>query len=272
MRRVAALLGKELAELRRNPGLFLPAVFTGGIALVMPFFVAVIVPAVTGEALADSRDLQTALALAARTDGASAASAPIPDPEAAVQAWVFQQFLVMLLISPVAAAMSLAAASIVGEKQARTLEPLLATPISTRELLVAKVLGAFLPAAVLGLLGFCLYGVGVLLFARPGVFRLLLTPPTLFVTLGLGPLATLLSLQLAVCVSSRVNDARSAQQLAALVVLPLTGLLLAQLLGAFVLTPPLMATIAGGLAALNIALAWVSVRIFERERILTRWK
>ena len=42
--------------------------------------------------------------------------------------------------------MSVAAYSVIGEKQARTLEPLLATPITTFELLAAKVLGALLPA------------------------------------------------------------------------------------------------------------------------------
>ena len=45
--------------------------------------------------------------------------------------------------------MSVASDSIIGEKQARTLEPLLATPITTFELLAAKILGALLPAAVM---------------------------------------------------------------------------------------------------------------------------
>ena len=45
MRRMAALLGKELAELRQNPTIFMPAVLTGLIAVVLPFFVAIIVPA-----------------------------------------------------------------------------------------------------------------------------------------------------------------------------------------------------------------------------------
>ena len=35
--------------------------------------------------------------------------------------------------------MSVAAHSVIGEKQARTLEPLLATPLKTSELLAAKV-------------------------------------------------------------------------------------------------------------------------------------
>ena len=43
--------------------------------------------------------------------------------------------------------LSAAAHAVVGEKQARTLEPLLATPITTVELLVAKVLGALVPTS-----------------------------------------------------------------------------------------------------------------------------
>jgi len=145
--RVGALLGKELADLRGRPGLFFPALFTGAIATLMPVFVTVLVPAFTGERLADSADFQIALELFRQQPWARELNA-----EAAIQASLFQQFLVLLVLSPVAASMSLAAASVVGEKQARTLEPLLATPITTFELLLAKVLGAFHPALVLSIL------------------------------------------------------------------------------------------------------------------------
>ena len=64
--------------------------------------------------------------------------------DARVQLFIFQQFLIVFLLMPITGAMALAAHAIVGEKQARTLEPLLATPITTGELLVAKVLGALL--------------------------------------------------------------------------------------------------------------------------------
>ena len=58
--RVRALLAKEFADLRRNPGVFIPAMLTSLVALVLPFFVAVIVPAVTGERLSDSSDFYVA--------------------------------------------------------------------------------------------------------------------------------------------------------------------------------------------------------------------
>jgi ABC-2 type transport system permease protein len=265
--RVAALLGKEIADLRGRPGLLLPALFTGLIATLLPLFVAVLVPRFTGEPLSESADLQIALELYRQQPGARAL-----DPEAAIQASLFQQFLVLLVLSPVAASMSIAASSVIGEKQARTLEPLLATPITTFELLLAKILGAFVPAVALSFGCFVLYVGVAALFAAPGVAHALLTPRPLGVLFLMGPMASLTALTLAVCVSSRVNDARSAQQLAVLVVLPITGLLIAQLAAGFVVTVPIILLMTGVMALVNLALIRLGVSLFNRETILTRWK
>jgi ABC-2 type transport system permease protein len=265
--RVAALLGKELTDLRGRPGLFFPAIFTGAVATVLPLFITVIVPAFTGERLSDSADLQIALDLYRQQPGARAL-----DPEAAIQASLFQQFLALLVLSPVAASMSIAAFSVIGEKQARTLEPLLATPLTTFELLMAKLLGAFLPAQLLSLACFALYVGAAAAFAQPGVAGALLTPRPLGLLFLMGPMASLTALTLAVCVSSRVNDARSAQQLAVLVVLPITGLLIAQIAGGFVVTVPIILLITAVMALANVGLIRLGVSLFDRETILTRWK
>jgi len=265
--RVAALLAKEFADLRHNPGVFLPAILTAIISIALPFFVAVIVPAWTGEQLSDSSDLQVALEMYR--------GQPILrglDPEAAVQAWLFQQFLPLLVLAPVAASMSIAAYTVIGEKQARTLEPLLATPITTIELLSAKVLGALVPAVALTFASFLVYGLGILAFAHPGAVRILVVPQSLGLVFILGPLAALAALQLAVCVSSRVNDARSAQQIGALIILPLAGLLVGQLTGAVALTGMLIGTIALALIVINVVLMRVGATLFDRETILTRWR
>lgn len=267
MIRIQALIGKEFADLRKNPAVFFPALLTAVLTIVLPFMVAIFIPYVTGEQLSDSSDFEGAVEM---FRGRSAIS--VLDPEGAVQAFIFQQFLVLLVLTPVAASMSLAAYSIIGEKQARTLEPLLATPISTFELLAAKVLSAFLPAVGLTVATFVGYVLGVALLARPGVAILLLTPGPLAIVFVLGPLAALAALQLAVCVSSRVNDARSAQQIGALVILPIAGLLIAQLSGTIVLSPRLVGFIAVFLAGVNGLLMVVGIRLFKRESILTRWK
>ena len=267
MTRIAALLEKEFADLRHNLGIFVPGVLTAAISIVLPFFVAVIVPAWTGERLSDSSDFQLALELY-RTQPISRGL----EPEAAIQAWVFQQFLPLLVIAPVAASMSVAAYTVIGEKQARTLEPLLATPLTTFELLAAKVLGSLVPAVALTITCFGLYAAGVAAFAQPGAVRALFTARSLGIVFVLGPLAALAALQLAVCVSSRVNDARSAQQIGALIILPVAGLLVMQLTGNFVLTAPIIAFLALVLACINAALMLLGIALFDRESILTRWK
>lgn len=267
MTRLNALLGKELADLRQNPSVFLPAVLTGIMAIMLPFFVALIVPTVAGEPLSQSSDFQIALEMYRSTPGVRSL-----DPEAAIQAWIFQQFLILLVVTPVAGSMAVAASSVIGEKQARTLEPLLATPLTTFELLTAKLLGAFLPALGLGVASFALYVGGAAVFARAGVFLALLGTRSLVIVCVLGPLAALAALQLAVCASSRVNDARSAQQIGALIILPITGLAIAQVMGGIVLTGTAMAAIAGVLLLLNGFLMWIGIALFQRESILTRWK
>lgn len=265
--RIAALLGKELADLRQNPSVFVPAIITALMSLVLPFFVAVIVPAVAGERLSDSSDFEIALELY-RTQPWMRDL----DPETAIQAWIFQQFLILLLMTPVAGSMSVAAYSVIGEKQARTLEPLLATPIRTFELLAAKVLGSLIPALALTLGCFAVYLAATIVIGGPGAYRALLTGRSLAIVFVVGPLAALAALQMAVCVSSRVNDARSAQQIGALIILPIAGLLVAQVTGSVILSGTIVLFIALGLVLINACLMALGIALFDRESILTRWK
>ena len=267
MKRILALLGKELTDLRGNPPVFVPAIITGVVSIAMPFVVAVAVPYFTGEHLADSSDFRIALEMY-RDQPATRAL----DPEGAIQAMIFQQFLILLVLTPVAGAMSVAAYAVVGEKQARTLEPLLATPITTFELLIGKILGAFIPGLALMAICFALYVGGVALLAHSGVYQTLFFPRALLTIFVLGPLASLAALQMAVCVSSRANDARSAQQIGALIILPISALLVAEFTNNVQLTSRVLLLISVGLAVLDAALMAVAIRLFDRESILTRWK
>ena len=126
----------------------------------------------------------------------------------------------------------MAAHSVVGEKQARTLEPLLATPIATFELLLAKVMGALVPTLVIAMAGLLLYVAGIALLALPGVLGAMANPRTAVLVLLSAPAAALLSLQAAILISSRVNDARTAQQFGVFIVIPVSALLVAQFTGA----------------------------------------
>ena len=135
--RISAIIRKELAELARNRAAVLPVVVVGLVSTALPFFIAIIVPHLSGHPLSHDSDL---------TRGLSEAAGDLRDlatlgPEGRIQSFIFSRFLVMTLLVPVTAAITFAGHSVVGEKVSRSLEPLLATPITTSELLIAKVLG-----------------------------------------------------------------------------------------------------------------------------------
>lgn len=267
--RILALLAKDLAELRQSPGIFLPGVLTGLGTVFYPFVIAVIVPSLTGERLSDSSDFDIAIDMYRSQPGTAALG-----PEGAIQAAIFQWALTLIVgLTTVTGSMSVAAHSVIGEKQSRALEPLLATPLTTFELLAAKVIGAAAPGVALTTACFVLYVALIALFAEPGVWLSMLTLRSLVFVFVLGPLAALLGLQLAVCASARTNDPRSAQQTGAiLIVVPIAALQIAQFAGGLVLTSRLMVLIAAGFVLLNAIMMRVAIRVFDRESILTRWK
>jgi ABC-2 type transport system permease protein len=252
-----------MLDLARNRGALLPVAIVAVIALLLPFAVVVGIPAMTHQSLSDDGDL-------ARLSAFAGASADLM-PEGRVQWFLFQQFLLLFLLTPTTGAMALAAHAVVGEKQARTLEPLLATPVTTAELLVAKVLGALLPTLAVSLLGVAAYFGMIGVFGAPGVVRAMVNGRTLLLVAWVSPATALVSLQLALLISSRVNDPRTAQQFAVLIVLPVTAILIAQFTGQLWLSSGAFAVIGVALFAVWLVLLGVSVFAFSRETILTRW-
>jgi len=262
--RLRALLEKELLDVARNRAVLLPVAIAAVVFLVLPFVVAILIPAVTGHPLSDDAELATISLLMGPHE--------ILSTNGRVQLFIFQQFLIVFLLIPVTGAMALAAHAIVGEKQARTLEPLLATPLTTLELLMAKVMGALLPTLAISTAGLIAYGVVIAASAEPGVMAAMLGPRTTILVLAVGPMCALVSLQMAIVISSRVNDPRTAQQFGVLIVVPVTALVVGQVSGALWLSGSALAFLALGLFGVWILLTLFSVALFEREAILTRWR
>ena len=131
---------------------------------------------------------------------------------------------------------------------------------------------AFLPSLAIELAGLGIYLALVRATALDGVATTLFNARSLILVGLVGPFGSLTALQMTIAISSRVNDARSAQQVAVLVVLPLVLLLIGQIAGAFVVTTQLLVVAALALAVSWLLLILLSVALFERETILTRWK
>ena len=86
------------------------------------------------------------------------------------------------------------------------------------------------------------------------------------------PLLTLLSVNLGILISTRVNDVRVAQQIGGLVVVPVVGLGIAQVTGRVVLDNGAFLEMTIVLIVLDLAVFWLARLAFQRENILVRWR
>jgi len=195
------------------------------------------------------------------------------DGSECMQYFLVSQFLLLFMLLPLAIPVTIASYSIVGEKTTHTLEPVLATPIKTIELLAGKALAAVLPAVIATWGGFLIFVVGVLfLSVGPGVVDRIIDPLWLITTFVLGPLLSIASVSVAVMVSSRANDPRVAEQLSMLVMIPLLGLFFGQVMGLIFINETLVLWMALVLVVVDAGLIFFATQLFQRETILTRWK
>jgi ABC-2 type transport system permease protein len=82
----------------------------------------------------------------------------------------------------------------------------------------------------------------------------------------------IVAVNLGVLISSRVNDTRVAQQVGGMLVLPLVGVGIAQTAGVILYDLRMFVLAAVVLVALDVLILVATVRLFQRETILTRWK
>lgn len=189
------------------------------------------------------------------------------------QVYMVSNFMIMFMILPLAIPATIAAYSIVGEKTTRSLEPLLATPITTAELLIGKSLAAALPAILATYIAFTIFIIGAFLMVpNRELFLALLDARWLLAVFLVGPLMAALAVNVSVMVSSRVNDPRVAEQISMIVILPILAVLFGQLAGLFIINRQLVLASAGVLLVIDAFLVYLAVRLFQRENILTRWK
>ncbi len=104
------------------------------------------------------------------------------------------------------------------------------------------------------------------------VFSRVLDPMWLIAIFVVGPLLAILSVSIAIMISSRVSDPRVAEQLSAVVILPLIMFIVGQSVGWILVDQQMIIIIGVVVALLDVGLLYMAVKIFQRETILTRWK
>lgn len=183
-------------------------------------------------------------------------------------------FMLMIVgFFPISISLVIALETFVGEKERRSLEPLLSTPLSNTELYIGKTLAAMIPPLISSYGGMFIY-LGSLLFSdlawRP-------QPMLLVQIIILTTLHALVMVTGSVVVSSQTTSTRAANLLASFIIIPMALLVQAESFIMFIApdadSPNGLATLWTLMAALVvivILLLRLGNSIFNREELLGR--
>jgi len=185
---------------------------------------------------------------------------------------VLNDFLPMIfLITPVMVSAAMASGSFIGEKERRTLETLLYSPMSLREIFFAKVVGTFFVSTIVSLITFLVMILVLGAFVFITLNEILIPDITWIAILGLvAPAFSFIGIVFQVRLSAKARNSQEAFQQAGMLVTPLVLLIVTQSMGILVVSTWLLLLVGFGLAVI----AWVVLRIafkkFTYEFLLSK--
>lgn len=175
-------------------------------------------------------------------------------------------FLLMIVgFFPLSFSLIVALETFVGEKERRSIEPLLAMPITDLELYLGKTIAA----TALPLLGSIL-AIGVYLGGLRLTIQYAPSLPLLLQIFALNVIAAVVMVSGAVVVSSQTTSVRASNLLASFIIIPMALLLEGESVVMFWGNLDILWIIAGGLLVVAAILVRMGVRTFNRENILGR--
>lgn len=270
-RAIRAMMRKDLQQVRQNRMIWLPMILVPALLNVIMPLMMVLLPSLAGSSSqsVSSSDLEGLLKIL------PAEVQRLLEGFSTQELWTYvsanYMFAPMFLIVPMMVSSILAADSVAGERERKTLEGLLYTPMTDSEIFVAKVLYSFAPACLVSVASFLVYAIVVNLAGYKVMGRLFF--PTVAwwpLVFWLGPAVSVIGLGASVLISSKAKTFMQAQQTSGLLVLPIVFLMIGQITGLFFLSAWL--TIIVGLFAwvIGLWLVWVGARTFARGELAAR--
>lgn len=187
-------------------------------------------------------------------------------------ALLLNQFSFFLLLIPTMIAINIATFSIVDEKLSGSLEALLATPVRTWELLMGKALAGAIPAIITTWVSAAVFLLAISLMGWGYLVGIVMNPVWFLSLFLLTPAVTILSFLLGVIGSSRAKDARTAQNTVMFIILPVLGLIAVQVTGIVWFNTASTLVLGLALALVDFFTLRISVRLFQRESIVVKWR
>lgn len=256
---IRTVVRKDLTAVRRSKAITIPMV-------AVPVILLVVLPIVLGN-VAKNVDPGTALQSPV-VQGLVGSISSLPTNEQIPVLILGYLLSPLLLVLPLMVSAVLAADAFAGEKERRTLEGLLLLPISDRDLFLAKLMSAYLPALAITWGGAVVYAVVANVVGWSATGRLIIPYSQWFVMMAwVAPAVAALSLALLTLVSSRAKTTQEANQLGGAVILPLIFLAAGQV-SPFLLAPvPVVIGLGIVVWAIGLGLIGFASRRFTRDRL-----
>jgi ABC-type multidrug transport system permease subunit len=262
---VFVIAGRDLRNVARGRMVLLPL-------LVVPTLLLLTPPLTLAIANAAPESLAAELApLFTRLPSDISDRLPSEPSHWAIELLLIYVFAPLFLVVPVLAASMTAADSVVGERERGTLEGLLHTPTTDRELLLGKVLTPWLVALLVAIACAVAYGaIANTVLAQYGLPPAFPNRLWLVLVLWVSPAAAAFGVGMVVVLSTRVKTFQETNQVAGFVVLPIVGLVVAQAAGVVVFDGATLGLLGGMLWLLTLLLLRVADHNFRRDRLLIR--
>jgi ABC-2 type transport system permease protein len=259
MKNALIIFKKEIKEVLKSRSVWLPSIIVSVIfAVVLPFALS----SGNSSLLKDPDTAKLFLRIL-----------PGYDSFTSLVMFLSKQLIIFLLLIPAMIPSLIAPTSITIEKESRTLEPLLATPVKTSELLLGKTLTSIIPAFAVSTFNFLLLSVTIDIVSYPKLGYLFLPNTEWLITaFVLSPAISFIITMVSIIISSKTTDIKAAQGIGSAVILPIYAVIGMQIGGLFLLNSFYLLLAAAVLIALCPILLKIAVRVFDREHILTMWK
>jgi ABC-type Na+ efflux pump permease subunit len=270
LRSMYLIARKDMVEVSRNKTAVLPM-------FILPLIFVIVLPAVMIFAIQSSAD--TAQTMTADPDIQSFLENMPLALSAIVEGLTMQQSSIVLMLGMMLAPMFLilplmfssiiAAESFAGEFERKTMEALLYTPASDKELFFGKVLAAFVPSILITWLSFLVYivvlnGMSFPLFQRIW-FPLASWWPLIF---WVSPALSMMSIAVTVLISARVKNFMGTYQLSGSLVLVVMALLIAQVSGVVYLDVTVGIIIGLVCWTVTAVILRFALKLFDRQKLL----
>ena len=176
---------------------------------------------------------------------------------------------VFFLMIPIMASSVMAASSFVGEKEKHTLETLLYSPLSLKQMFQAKILAGFSVGMMVSYISFA----AMMLVLELEVFLLtgeaiLPSSSWLAIMLLIAPAISIIAIAVTVRGSAKAQTIEEAQQRAVFLVFPILALLIGQFTGILLISVGLLWGVGAVLAALDVLLMRGAAGSFTYEKLL----